>query len=210
MFLLFSTPVSAQDNDLHHFAIGIQTGFQAIGNGSFGDSETSFEPSEVFGIQFSYLPTQLFSLELSVDYSKTDFDVSLDSSSEPFGSLKRYSIRLTALLHGKTNVPNLNLYAGVGGGYTFNDIKKEGASGDPVSDFFPLNVSVEDAEPGIEVHGKLGIEYFIRNNMAFDVDMTISFSQSTIKLVHPDATTTEVDHPFNIFMMGARLKYFFW
>ena len=210
LLLIGSKPLLAQDNDLHHFAFGVQTGLQAIGNGSFRNSETSFEPSEVFGIHLSYLPTQLFSLELSVDRSRTDFDVSLDSKSEPFGSLRRHSIRMTGLLHGRTNVPNLDLYAGAGVGYTLNDIETKRASGDPVSDFPPLNVSVEDTEPGFEVHGNLGVEYFFRNNLAFDVDMKISFSQSTIKLAHPDATTTEVDHPFNAFMMGAGLKYYFW
>ena len=200
----------AQDPDFHHFAFGIQTSLQAIGNGSFRTSETSFEPSEVIGFHLSYLPTQQFSLELSVDRSKTNIDVSLDSRSAPFGSLRRHSIRMTGLLHGQTNVPNLKLYAGAGVGYTLNNVAMKRASGDPVSDFSPLNVSVEETEPGLEVHGNLGVEYFFRNNFAFDIDIKISFSQSTTTLIHPDSTTTEVDHPFNAFIMGAGFKYYFW
>jgi outer membrane protein W len=163
-----------------------------------------FEPDNtaLFEGIVQYLANNLFSMELSVGYSKMDVKAEESGLSIDFGELKQTPIRLTGRLHYWFADSKATLYGGGGIGYYINDFKLSGL----VLSAIPSASADADNSFGFHLNG--GIEFFITDNFALDLDLKYVWTKADFEFRDSSgAETVEID--LNGFVAGISLKYCF-
>jgi outer membrane protein W len=148
-----------------------------------------FEPDNtaLFEGIVQYLANNLFSMELSVGYSKMDVKAEESGLSIDFGELKQTPIRLTGRLHYWFADSKATLYGGGGIGYYINDFKLSGL----VLSAIPSASADADNSFG-----------------ALDLDLKYVWTKADFEFRDSSgAETVEID--LNGFVAGISLKYCF-
>ena len=154
------------------WGIGVRFGFQKISDDDLlGIVDVEFDQSVPYGINFTYF-LQAFSVELSIEQSKEDVDLSFMGLSGNIGELTQTA----ALLSGRLHIPaGQRLYPFIGGGIGYYLNRFNAVSN-------PLGVTI-DADNSFGFHANAGVEIFITKEMAFNLDLKYVWNKA-------DFTTT--------------------
>jgi len=164
-----------------------------------------FDPDEtiLFEGNLTWLPINWLSLEFTVGYGKTDIDAEVMGLSVEFGEIEQIPLLLTGRLHWWSSDSKFTLYGGGGIGYYIND--------------FSLSSIFLTVEPGLSVdaddsfgfHLAAGLEYFIADNWAFNLDLKYIWNEADFdtSVSGVPAGTDEID--LDAFLFGIGIKYYF-
>jgi outer membrane protein len=148
------------------------------------------EPNDaaMYGVNLTYFFHRYASFELSVDYTDADV-VGLSGDA---GALEQVPVLLTLRMHFSTN-PMVSPYIGGGVGYYFNDFDSDSGS--------PIDV---DNNFGVHVNG--GLEVFITDNAAINLDIKYVWQELDV-----DNKPPGLDEEFkrNQFVAGVGFKVYF-
>jgi outer membrane protein W len=167
--------------------------------------DTEYDSSVSISADFTYLFNESFSLELSLGYLKTDMTVSRFGDKLGYGELTQIPILLTGRYHFSVN-DKVMPYIGLGVGYYLNDMEDADGNGDFFDDA-PSGVnSFADDAFGFHLAG--GVEYFVTDNVALNLDLKYVLLSTTIGFDgagydENDSTT------LNSFVFGIGAKYYF-
>ena len=162
----------------------------------YGGNHYDADEHAMYGGTLTWFAHEYFSFELAGDYVKTDLDISLPCGSTTVGKLTQVPVSLALRTHLSTN-PRISPYLGGGVAWYFNDF-------DPDPRFYEANLDVEAEDTyGLFVCG--GIEFFLTDWFAVDIDAKYVWTKTTLKAegfcdekVHGDA-----------FVGGIGLKLYF-
>jgi len=198
-FLVFGQVGLAQDMK-GKFGIGARIGYVNYAGGDFDalDSEfdIDFDDAAMYGGNLVYYIQRYFSLELSVDYVKTDTEIKGDNlSPSNIGELKQVPILLNGRFHFSTN-QKISPYLSAGVGYYLNDFDvSDSSSGDEID---------PDDSFGFNLGG--GIQFLLNEHFAIDLDLKYIWNKTDFNLQDP---TEEVSIDLDNFYAGIGLKYYF-
>jgi outer membrane protein len=165
--------------------------------------EVDFENAAWYGVNLTYFVHKYFSFELSGNYVKTDVNLKVNHAATYIGEAEQTPILLAARTHFSTN-PKFNPYVSVGVGYFLNDYELSASA----SSSIPVG-SVVDVEDSIGWFLGTGVEYFINEHFALNLDFKYLFNNTDIKLKSSDESWLEESIGLDLFTFGAGLKFYF-
>ena len=212
--LIFSQLSFAQDME-GRLGLGARMAFVSYGGDSYNYSiydtdfkiETDFDYAPMYGGNLTYFVHKYFSFELSVDRVETDVDLKISVPGFPIktvvgvGEMEQLPILLTARTHFSTN-PKVNPYFGVGIGYYLNDFH----SNDLVRAALPPGGRL-DIDDSLGFHINTGVEIFLNERFALNLELKYVWNDTDLKLKFPDAAE-EVDFRLDAFVAGAGFKIY--
>jgi outer membrane protein len=175
---------------------------------SIYDVDADFDEAAMYGGTLTYFLHRYFSLELSAGYVDTDVDLKIQAPGDitrsvvGVGNLEQFPVLLTARTHFSTN-PKVNPYFGVGVGYYFNDFD----SSDFVLGEMPSGGRL-DPEDSIGFHINTGVEIFLDENFAFNLEMKYLWHDTDVQAKAPEYTTEEFSLDLDAFCVGIGFKYY--
>ena len=171
------------------------------------------EPDESFmyGVNLTYFFLRDLSLELSVDYTETDVELSALGLSGDAGEFESIPVILSLQTHLFTNT-KVSPYLTIGVAYFFNDVDQN----DSTIEFIVESIYGPGA-PGaeIDVDNSLGfllgggIEFFISKKVAVNLDFKYIWTKIDAKVNVPGFTKAKVDYEIDPFVAGLGIKYYF-
>lgn len=186
--LLFTQPSLAEET--RKFGIGIRASYYNVDTGILVAYDPEIDSSGLYGVNLTYFLNEIFSLELSGEYTKTD--MTIHTLGGKVGEFTQVPILLTARLHlpaGKTISP----YIGAGIGYYFNDFDKTLATS-----------TVTGVDNSFGWHMAAGLEVFFLQNWAANLDLKYIWNQADFQ-----RTTGTEEFDLDAFSAGVGLKYYF-
>jgi outer membrane protein len=173
-------------------------------NGVLGvEYEVDFENTAWYGINLTYFVHKYFSFELSGNYAKTDVNLTVSGVSTDIGEVEQTPILLNGRLHFSTN-STINPYFSLGVGYFLNDYELSASA----SSSIPTG-SVVDFEDSIGWFLGTGVEYFLNEHFALNLDFKYIFNNTDARLKFPNESWIEESVSLNLFTLGAGLKFYF-
>jgi outer membrane protein W len=164
--------------------------------------DTEVENAPMFGLNFSYFPSDYFSLEFSADYVESDVTLSALGLSAESGKLKQIPL----LLVGRLNAPVNDVfmpYIGGGFGFFINDFDQDN---NVIEALYGRGAEVSvDNSFGFLVNG--GLDLFFAKNFAFNLD--IKYIWNEIEAQVNRAGFTDVEFNPDMFVFGGGIKYYF-
>jgi len=153
----------------------------------------------------SYFVNNWFSLELGAGYTRSDVDLKDGKTglSIDFGELEQIPILLTGRLHYWFSNSKITLYAGGGVGYYINDFELSGS----VSAEFPVSTLDADDSFGFHVNG--GMESFLTDKVALDLDLKYVWNEADFTQTDPGEAPESAEIDLDAFVVGVSIKYFF-
>jgi outer membrane protein len=164
--------------------------------------DTEPDDATMYGMNLTYFFHRYASFELSVDYTEADVELSALGLSGDAGEITQVPVLLTLRMHFSTN-PKVSPYIGGGVGYYFNSFDTNRT----VAEFIygpGADIEVDDSF-GYHVSG--GIEYFVTDNAAINVDVKYIWQEVEAGVNVPGFTDEEFD--IDTFVAGAGFKYYF-
>ncbi|MDD5451320.1 MAG: outer membrane beta-barrel protein [Desulfovibrionales bacterium] len=190
MILLFAFSQASLAEETRKFGIGIRASYYNVDTGILVAYDPEIDSSGLYGINLTYFLNEIFSLELSGEYTKAD--MTIHTLGGKVGEFTQVPILLTARLHlpaGETISP----YIGAGLGYYFNDFDKTNSSS-----------TVTGVDNSFGYHVAAGLEVFFLQNWAANLDLKYIWNQADFQRT---TGTDEID--LDAFSAGVGLKYYF-
>ena len=204
LFVFSGTAGFAQEME-KKFAVGARAGFYKITDDDIPQGEIKSSGTLYGEANLTYFFVDYFSLELSGGYVRPDLDLTESSTGFvlEYGELKQIPFLLTARFHWWNDIPKVGLYACGGVGYFFNDFS--------VSDTYSTSnpgIAV-DADDSLGALVGLGLEYFITNKVALNVDIKYIYNPVDFLQTEPGVSPLAFDLNLNTFLGGVGIKYYF-
>ena len=210
--LIFSQTGFAQDMK-GKFGLGARLSYVNFEGDDYNylgyEIDADFDNALMYGGNVTYFVHRYFSFELSADYVEPDVDLKIRIPGEltrivvGVGDFEQHPILLTARTHFSTN-PKVNPYVGVGIGYYLNDFD----SSDFVNSVMPPGGKI-DVDNSIGFHINTGVEIFLDEHFAFNLEMKYLWNKTDLKFKAPGYWTEEVSIDLNTFVTGVGFKYYF-
>lgn len=164
--------------------------------------DTTLDDAPMFGVNFSFFPSDYFSIEFSADYVQSDLSLSSLGLSFESGKLKQIPLLLVGRLHAP--IKNIALpYLGGGVGYFINDFDQED---NIIQAIYGSGAKVSvDNSVGFLING--GVDFFITQNFAFNVDIKYIWNKIDAKV--NKLGYSEEDFDADMFVIGGGLKLYF-
>jgi outer membrane protein len=202
LLLVFSQVGFAQDMK-GKFGIGARIGYVNYAGDDYNvlgsNIDVDFDNAAMYGGNLTYYIQRYLSLELSVDYVKTDTEIKGSGLSPTnIGELKQVPIILNGRFHFSTN-QKISPYLSAGIGYYLNDFDLSGTSADDEID--------PDDSFGFNLGG--GIQFLLNEHFAIDLDLKYIWNKADFELKAPGDPTEEVSIDLDNFYAGIGLKYYF-
>jgi outer membrane protein len=199
--LFFVNPGFAEKPD-KDFGIGARISFTSPDDDTVQGIKFDPDESIFFEGMVQYLVNNWFSTELSIGYTKTDVDAVALGIPLDFGELEQIPILLTGRLHYWFPNSRTTLYGGAGVGLYINDFELSGLfkSAIPGADV--------DADNSFGFHLNAGVEFFVTDNIALDLDLKYIWNKADFDFRDPTGSETE-EIDLNAFVVGVSFKYFF-
>ncbi len=204
--ILFSSIVLASDGS--RFGIGVRGGFVFSGDDSIIDAtdgtriDIDVNSSFSFGINTTYVMSDVLSMELSADYVlDRDTEFTTPGQSMRGGAISTIPLLLTLRIHIPTN-SGFRPYIGGGVGWYFNSFDQ-----DPLwTAFNPgSNVDLDDSFAWL---ANAGLELFFTENVALNLDAKYIWSRPDLNVAAPGSYQTyEID--LDGFVVGMGIKFYF-
>lgn len=188
------------------FGIGAEIAYSKIKDEKIEDvhgQEYTYDGTSMYGANATYFFTDWFSLECGLHYVKTDMAQSATDVSAAWGELTQTPILLTARAH----LPNKSVvspYFGIGGGYYFNDFKPSNI----LASTFALGTSI-DSENSFGFHINGGMEVFMSDNLALDLDLKYVWYSTDFVLERWKFKDRTEHFDLDTFTAGIGFKYYF-
>lgn len=187
--------------------IGARVGYMNYSDDDIGDVNVEFDDSMLYGINSSYFFTKYFSLELSVEHTKTDVDLGSSGIFLNFGEISQTPVMLTAHVHFSTET-NTVPYLGVGVGYFFNSFDFSSLVDTALAQTNTSGVSLDpDDSFGYHING--GLEFFLSKSAAFNIDLKYIWNSVDFDLKAPGYSTETYEVDMNTFVVGLGIKFYF-
>jgi outer membrane protein len=169
-----------------------------------------YDPDEtaLFEGNLTWLPINWLSLEFTVGYAKTDINAEALGVSLEFGEFKQVPLLLTGRLHWWSSDSKFTFYGGGGIGYYLNDFEVSSlfASGIPSLGVPGLSV---DADDSFGFHLAVGLEYFVAQNWAFNLDLKYIWNEADITTTATGFSPEKDELDLDAFVFGIGIKYYF-
>jgi len=162
------------------------------------------EPDEsiMYGVNLTYFFHRNLSLELSVDHTEPDVELSALGLSGDAGEVESIPVFLSLRTHLSTN-KKVNPYFTIGVGYFFNDIDQNDST---IKFIYGPGAEIDvDNSLGFLLGG--GIEFFISKKAAVNLDFKYIWTEVEAEVNVPGFT--KEDFEINPFVMGLGIKYYF-
>ncbi|MFC1812900.1 OmpW family protein [Thermodesulfobacteriota bacterium] len=200
--VLIRTPVWAQDVS-GLFGMGARVSYFNTFDTDLAVFDIEFDDSTLYGLNLVYFFNTYFSLELGIEHSKNDVNVSGNGLSDfYFGDVTQIPILLTARFHLPIH-SRVTPYLGGGAGFYSNDFDLSqvlfgGATFEPKSSI------------GYHVNG--GVEFFVSERIAFNLDFkyiwnTVEFDATGVIVAVGVPATSDID--LDAFYGGFGIRYYF-
>lgn len=162
------------------------------------------EPDEsvMYGLNLTYFIQKYLSIELSVDYTETDVELSALGLSGDAGDFESIPVLLSLRVHFSTN-PKVSPYLLFGGGYFFNDIDQN----DSTIEFIYGSGAKVDVDDSFGFHVGGGVEVFVSENVALNLDLKYIWTE--VETSVNVAGFTDEDMDMDSFVAGLGIKYYF-
>jgi outer membrane protein len=202
-FMLVFGQVGLAQDMKGKFGIGARIGYVNYAGDDYNDAgsriDIDFDEAAMYGGNLVYYIQRYLSLELSVDYVKTDTELKgVDSSPTNIGELKQVPIILNGRFHFSTN-QKISPYLSAGIGYYINDFDLSASSSGE-------EVKVDDSF-GFNLGG--GIQFLLNEHFAIDLDLKYIFNKTDFESRVTGEPTEEESIDLNNFYAGIGLKYYF-
>ena len=184
--------------------LGARVGYSVFQGDDFSNNgrqvDVDFDSCPTFGIDGTYWLSDMFSLELAVEYVTTATDAKTSGKTVDMGDLTQIPILLTFQYHPFT-FEGFSPYVGVGAGYYINDFDTSDA-------FKALATGGKDLEVDSNAgfHACLGTDYFVNDTMAVNLDVRYAFNSTKFKT---EGSTSEETIDLNAYTVKLGFKYFF-
>lgn len=203
---LFSSMVLASDSK--RFGIGVRGGFVFSGDDSVIDAtdgtriDIDVDSSFSFGINTTYVMSDVLSMELSADYVlDRDTEFTTPGQSMRGGEISTIPVLLTLRIHIPIN-SGFKPYIGGGVGWYFNSFDQ-----DPLWTGVNPGVNV-DLDDSFAWHANAGLELFFTENVALNLDAKYIWSKPDLNMSGPGYYQTyEMD--LNGFLACMGIKFYF-
>ena len=162
-----------------------------------------FENAAWYGVNLTYFVHKYFSFELSGNFVDTDVNLNVNGVSANIGEIEQIPILLSARTHFSTN-PKINPYVSVGVGYFLNDYDLSSLA----SSSIPTGYIV-DVDDSFGWFLGTGVEFFLNEHFALNLDFKYIFNNIDVKLKSPDELWIEESVSSDLFTLGAGLKFYF-
>jgi len=160
------------------------------------------DDSVMYGVNLTYFPAWYYSLELSVDYTKTDVELSALGLSGDGGELKSIPVLLSLRTHLSPST-KVSPYFTIGVGYFFNDFDQNDST---VEFIYGSGVKV-DVDDSFGFHLGAGVEFFISENAAVNLDFKYIWTSFEGEVNVPGFSDVDLD--INPIVLGLGIKYYF-
>jgi len=164
------------------------------------DVEADSTPS--FGLNYTCLFNNYSSLELSIDYIRTDVQFEALGYSLNMGELTQIPVLLTLRLHPGVST-KVKPYLGVGVGYYLNSFDTNSFN---ASLIYGTGAEI-DVDDSFGFHVSAGVEFFIAENYSFNLDLKYLLNKADAKVNVSGFTTEEMS--MDALVVGVGLKYYF-
>ena len=200
----------SEKKNIHQMAIlgiGVRAALSGIESSYYlDDINLEFDETMQFGLNLIYYFNQYYGIEISTDYLTTDVELKFDNKSGPLGELKQIPILMTARFQFPINKTQTFIYIGGGGGYFLNDLDQVISSG--THEFAGLN-AVTEIDDSYGFHLNAGVDYFITNSWALNLDFKCIFNKADIISTFPDGETREEQIALNTSVFALGIKFCF-
>ena len=160
------------------------------------------DESVMYGVNLTYFFLRDLSLELSVDYTETDVELSALGLSGDAGEFESIPVILSLQTHLFTNT-KVNPYLTIGVAYFFNDVDQNDST---IEFIYGPGAEIDvDNSLGFLLGG--GIEFFISKKAAVNLDFKYIWTKVDAKVNVPGFT--KVDYEIDPFVVGLGIKYYF-
>ena len=167
-------------------------------------TKVDVEPDEsvMYGVNLTYFFLRDLSLELSVDYTETDVELSALGLSGNAGEFESIPVILSLQTHLFTNT-KVSPYLTIGVAYFFNDVDQNDST---IEFIYGPGAEIDvDNSLGFLLGG--GIEFFISKRAAVNLDFKYIWTKVDAKVNVPGFT--KVDYEIDPFVVGLGIKYYF-
>jgi outer membrane protein len=204
--ILFSSIVLASEGS--RFGIGVRGGFVFSVDDSTTDVtdgtrvDIDIDSSFSFGINTTYVMSDVLSMELSADYVlDRDTEFTTPGQSMRGGEISTIPLLWTLRIHIPTN-SGFKPYIGGGVGWYFNSFDQDPS-------WTALNPGVNvDLDDSFAWHANAGLELFFTENVALNLDAKYIWSKPDLNMAAPGYYQTyEID--LDGFVVGVGLKIYF-
>lgn len=204
LFMFIGQVGSAQEL-AKKFAVGARAGFYKIADDDISQGELTSDGTFYGEGNLTYFFVDYFSLEWSVGYVKPDLDLTQTATGYDlqYGELEQIPLLLTARFHWWSDIPKVCLYAGGGLGYFINDFSVSSAFGNLIPG---VTVDVDNSFGAVV---SAGIEYFISEKLALNVDLKYIYNPVDFIQTSPGVSSSAFDLNLNTFLGGVGIKYYF-
>jgi outer membrane protein W len=199
--------VAEAGEDFNRFNVGIIASYFNTASSEIGDLDANFDTVPAIGVNGAVFINRSFSVEIGTQYLKTDLRVEHDDKSGTLGEIKQTPIFLTFKYQHPIDKVKANIYLGVGANYYNNDFVQNTRV--DLSDFFGVNVNVEEMKDSFGWHANVGTEWFFKKHFSAYADLKVVFNEAKFDLVYPDSTRQTRDVALNASALGIGLKYYF-
>jgi len=201
--VLIHTSVWAQDVS-GLFGVGAKVLYSKTLDVDLAGFDLEYEDSTLYGINFVYFFNTYFSLELGIEHTKNGVNVSGGGLNHfYFGDVTQIPILLTARIHLPIH-SRITPYLGGGAGFYSNDFD--------LSDILFALGSTFDPSSSIGYHANAGVEFFISERVALNLDFkyiwnTVEFKATGVIVAFGVPATSELD--LNAYNIGVGIRYYF-
>ncbi len=201
--LVFSGTALAADT-AGKFGVGVELGYNKIADASVPNqvaTDAEFDGSFLFGGTGSYFFTDYFSMEMTLDYTKTDVDEIQSGVSTAMGEMTQ----IPWLLTGRFHYPNASIvspYIGGGVGYYFNNFDESNA-------WLIKTKTNVDPENNFGFHLNGGVEVFATDNVAIDCDLKYTWTSADFEVSKAGKVLSKDSIDLDTFTGTVGLKFYF-
>lgn len=195
LLMIFSPAVFAGQEG--KFGVGARVGYALYQDDKIDNTDVEFDGTVSFGVDGTYWFSDMFSLELALEYAKPATDLKGDGEKLDFGDLQQLPILLTVRFH-PFSAEGFSPYIGVGAGYYLNDFSADNA--------VKAEMGELDVDNNAGFHACLGTEFFLNDNMALNLEGRYAFDNTKFKADSGDESDS-VD--LNAITIKGGFKFYF-
>ena len=189
--LFFTLPGIAQDLG-GKIGVGTRLTYMSPSGDTIDGLNVDPDAFTSFGVNGTYFINNMFSVEMSIDFGKTDIEFSVGAYSVDVGELTQTPILLTGRYHIPA-IETISPYLGFGIGYYLNSFDLDDAIAGPV-----------DANNSFGYHLNAGAEFFFMENNVFNLDFKYIWNE-----VEFEGGGDKEDIEMGGFSSGVGYKYIF-
>ncbi len=202
--VLLSSQVCSADFFRHRYGLGLKMSRLDDINDTDKGVTFDFDSDIAFEGNLTYFFSDYYSLEFGVGSSGLNVKATPSGGSEfDFGEINQMPILLTLRRHFRTN-GMASPYIGIGVGHYFNEFELSNIGRQQLG-----AATAASFENGYGIHVAGGLEYFISNNVALNLDAKYVWNRTDLNVTIPGQQEVKYDIDLEKLFLGIGFKYYF-